>query len=113
MSENCAGTLSKSWFKSTETAQSFLKEEIAAIKWFWPHDKLFNRIKSDNDILYFLPIEIRKPTKEDLLIQYQIVFEYFLNTEMVFYKQIFHNGIENVNISTPLNFITQFKPQEK
>ena len=95
------------------TVQSDLKEEIAAIKWLWPHQKIINRTMVDNDIDYILPIEIRKPLKGELLIKSQTLFDFFTNMEMIFYKEVYRNGTERIDICSPLAFITQFKPQEK
>lgn len=95
------------------TVQSDLKEEITAIKWFWPYDKLINQTMVDKDILYYLPIEIRPATKGELTVNYQTVFDFFQNMDMIFYKEVYRNGTERIDICTPLAFITQFKPQEK
>lgn len=96
------------------TVQSDLKEEIAAIKWFWPHEKIINRTIADNDILYVLPIEIRKITKEDLRARgNQAIFDFFYIQDIVFYKEVYQDGAERIDFCSPLAFITQFKPQEK
>ena len=100
------------FFTPNSTVQSDLKEEIAAIRWFWPYDKMINLIKPEPPI-YIIPFECKTPTEEELLAKYMVAYNFLYKEEMIFYKEVYQDGAERIDFCSPLAFITQFKPQEK
>jgi hypothetical protein len=100
------------FFIPNSTAQSDLKEEIAAIKWFWPYDKMINLTKAEPPI-YIIPFECKTPTKEELLARSMVAYDFLYKEEMIFYKEVYRDGTERIDFCTPHAFIMQFLPQEK
>jgi hypothetical protein len=109
--EGNTDSLSK-YFFSNHTVQPDLKEEIAAIKWFWPYDKMINLIKAEPPI-YIIPFECKTPTKQELLARSMVAYDFFYKEEMIFYKEVYRDGTEKIDFCTPYAFLAQFLPQEK
>lgn len=109
--EGNTDSLSK-YFPPNHTVQSDLKEEIAAIRWFWPYNKMINLTKAEPPI-YVIPFECKTPTEGELLARSMVAYDFFYNEEMIFYKEVYRDGSEKINFCIPLAFLNQFLPQEK
>ena len=93
--EGNTDSLSK-YFPTNHTVQSDLKEEISAIRWFWPYNKMINLTKAEPPI-YVIPFECKIPTEGELLARSMVAYDFFSNEEMIFYKEEISNKREEVH----------------